>query len=126
MGESGAALLRDSLGISGDVVSPPVAAADVRLRAPAEVPRLRERLAAAVGEEHVRSDDAIRLLRAAGKSYLDLLALRAGDAGEAPDLVVTPGSTEEAAAVLAACAEARAAVVPFGGGTSVVGGVAGE
>ncbi|MET0770935.1 MAG: FAD-binding oxidoreductase [Solirubrobacteraceae bacterium] len=126
LGESGAALLRDRLGVSGEVVSPSVAADAVRLRAAADVPRLRERLAAAVGEVQVRSDDPIRLLRAAGKSYLDLLALRAGDAGEAPDLVVAPGSAEEVGAVLAACAEAGAAVVPFGGGTSVVGGVAGE
>ena len=34
-----------------------------------------------------------------------------------------PGSAEEIAAVLAACAAADVAVVPFGGGTSVVGGV---
>ena len=38
-------------------------------------------------------------------------------------MVVHPDSAEEVAAVLAACAEARAALVPFGGGTSVVGGV---
>jgi alkyldihydroxyacetonephosphate synthase len=37
--------------------------------------------------------------------------------------VVVPGSTEQVQALLAACAEARVAVVPFGGGTSVVGGV---
>ena len=126
MGESAAALLRDALGVPGEVVSPPVAADAVRLRPAADAPALRAALARAVGEAHVRSDDAIRLLRAAGKSYLDLLALRAGDAGEAPDVVVTPGSADEVAAVLRACAEAGAAVVPFGGGTSVVGGVAGE
>ncbi len=124
--EHGLVLLRDVLGLSGEVVSPPVAAADVRLRPAADVPGLRARLEAAVGAANVRADDGIRLLRAAGKSYLDLLALRAGDAGEAPDLVVAPGGPEEIAAVLAACAEAGAAVVPFGGGTSVVGGVAGE
>ncbi len=126
MGESAAALLRDALGVPGEVISPPVAADAVRLRPAADAPALRAALAGAVGEAHVRSDDAIRLLRAAGKSYLDLLALRAGDAGEAPDVVVAPGSADEVAAVLRACAEAGAAVVPFGGGTSVVGGVAGE
>ncbi|HZB77544.1 MAG TPA: FAD-binding oxidoreductase [Solirubrobacteraceae bacterium] len=126
IGPHALALLREGLGVSGDVVSAPVPPARVRLRAPAEAPGLRSRLEGAVGPAHVRSDDAIRLLRAAGKSYLDLLALRAGDAGEAPDLVVAPGSAAEIAAVLAACAQAGAAVVPFGGGTSVVGGVAGE
>ena len=60
---------------------------------------------------------------AAGRSYPDLVRLRAGDASGAPDAVVLPGPREEVAAMLAACADERVAVVPFGGGTSVVGGV---
>jgi len=66
--------------------------------------------------------DADRALRAAGRSYLDLLSLRSG-AFPAPDAVVLPGSAEQVAAVLRACAALGIAVVPFGGGTSVVGGV---
>jgi alkyldihydroxyacetonephosphate synthase len=66
--------------------------------------------------------DADRALRAAGRSYLDLLALRSGTF-PAPDAVVLPGSAEQVAAVLRACAALGIAVVPFGGGTSVVGGV---
>ena len=42
-------------------------------------------------------DDAMRVLRAAGKSYLDLLALRSGAVSEAPDLVVAPGSPRRGA-----------------------------
>ena len=45
-----------------------------------------------------------------------------GDGSGAPDVVVYPAS-RGGAAVLAACQEAGAAVIPFGGGTSVVGGV---
>ena len=52
---------------------------------------LRAALERAVGAEHVRDDREIRVLRAAGKSYLDLLALRAGDCEDAPDVVVAPG-----------------------------------
>jgi alkyldihydroxyacetonephosphate synthase len=115
-------LLREWLGVTGAVVTPP--AAELRLPAPREAGALRERLAGIAGAEHVRDDDAIRALRAAGKSYLDLLALRAGAVDEAPDLVVAPGGHDEVQAVLEACAEADAAVIPFGGGTSVVGGVA--
>ena len=66
------------------------------------------------------------MLRCRGKSYLDLLAQRAGDCASAPDAVVAPGSAAAVAAVLAACSEEGVAVVPFGGGTSVVGGLAGE
>jgi alkyldihydroxyacetonephosphate synthase len=60
---------------------------------------------------------------AAGRSYPDLVRLRTGDGSGAPDAVLLPASEDEVAAVLAACAEEGVAVVPFGGGTSVVGGV---
>ena len=72
-----AGLLREWLGVSGAVVAAPVALADVRLRAPVVSGELRAALERAVGAEHVRDDREIRVLRAAGKSYLDLLALRA-------------------------------------------------
>jgi len=121
-----ATLLRDWLGVSGAVVSAPIAEADVRLREPDVSVTLRAALERAVGAEHVRDDRAIRLLRAAGKSYLDLLAVRAGDCEDAPDVVVAPAGHAQVEAVLRACAEDGAAVIPFGGGTSVVGGVAPE
>jgi alkyldihydroxyacetonephosphate synthase len=71
----------------------------------------------------VRDDRATRVEHAAGRSYPDLVRLRTGDLAGAPDAVVAPGTAEEVGAVLAACSEARVAVVPFGGGSSVVGGV---
>lgn len=67
--------------------------------------------------------DAARLAHAAGKSTEDLLRLRAGEAVGAPDAVLRPTDHAEVAAVLRAAAHARVAVVPFGGGTSVVGGL---
>ena len=41
----------------------------------------------------------------------------------APDAVVLPAEHEQVRAVLELCAKSELAVVPFGGGTSVVGGV---
>src|SRR6185437_5377065 len=70
--------------------------------------------------------DEIRVLRCRGKSYLDLLAQRAGDCASAPDAVVAAADAAAVTAVLRICAEEEVAVVPFGGGTSVVGGLAGE
>jgi alkyldihydroxyacetonephosphate synthase len=83
--------------------------------------RLPETVAARLPD--VRSGREERVLHAAGKSYPDLIRLRAGDASGAPDAVVYPASHAEVAAALEVCAEAGVAVVPFGGGTSVVGGV---
>ena len=118
-----AGFLREELGIDGAPVSAPVALEDVRLRAPALSAGLRERLEGVVGSEHVRDDAQTRVLRCRGKSYLDLLAQRAGDCEDAPDAVVAPGDAPQVQAVLQACSEAGVAVVPFAGGTSVVGGV---
>lgn len=84
----------------------------------------RRALEAAVGAEHVRTDGPSRAGHAAGKSYLDLVRVRAGSLPAAPDAVVLPAGAGQVAAVLAACAAHGVAVVPFGGGTSVVGGVA--
>src|SRR4051794_26513308 len=91
-------------------------------RLPAEA---SARLVELLGADNVRTDRESRLRRAGGKSYLDLLRRREGDASDAPDAVVSPGTTEETAALLSACSELGVVVVPFGGGTSVVGGLAG-
>jgi FAD/FMN-containing dehydrogenase len=74
---------------------------------------LRRELAATVGEGHVLADPELRA------SYeTDWTGRFHGSAS----LVVRPADTEEAAAVVAACGRARAAVVPQGGNTGLVGG----
>lgn len=60
-----------------------------------------------------------------GKSYRDLVRGLAGDFAVAPDLVARPRDEGEVAAALDWCSQARVACIPFGGGTSVVGGVEG-
>ncbi|HVX42584.1 MAG TPA: FAD-binding oxidoreductase [Mycobacteriales bacterium] len=80
-------------------------------------------LQAIVGAENVRTDRSARLQHTGGKSYVDLIRRRADDALDAPDAVVLPADHEQVAALLRACSEHAIAVVPFGGGTSVVGGV---
>jgi alkyldihydroxyacetonephosphate synthase len=117
------AWLEGALGPLGDAPSGPVSLEEVRLGEPALPAALRDRLVAAVGADAVRDDREARVLHAAGKSYPDLVRQRAGDCEGAPDAVVLPAAHDEVRAVLEACAEAGAAVVPFGGGTSVVGGV---
>jgi len=71
----------------------------------------------------VTADRRDRAMHAHGKSYRDQVRAFAGDFAGAPDLVAYPRDEEEVAAVLAWCGAERVAVVPFGGGTSVVGGV---
>jgi alkyldihydroxyacetonephosphate synthase len=115
-------LLRDALGVRRDT---PVPDSIDRLElTPIRLPgAIGAELAAIVGAEHASSDHDARARHARGKSTPDLLDLRAAGPISAPDLVLTPGSHEEVLAVLARCSERRVAVVPFGGGTSVVGGL---
>lgn len=80
-------------------------------------------LAVIVGDDHATRDDAVRLLHLGGKSTPDLLRRRLDEPQSAPDAVVAPADHDEAAAMLRACVGRGIAVVPFGGGTSVVGGV---
>ncbi|MFE9788562.1 FAD-binding oxidoreductase [Nocardia salmonicida] len=83
----------------------------------------RAGLAGIVGDEHLTTDDIDRLRHAGGKSTPDLLRRRASTPQDAPDAVVFPADHPQVLALLGYCAEHGIAVVPFGGGTSVVGGV---
>lgn len=120
--------LRREIGADRAVSTPPIGLGDVvlppsRLIVEGEGTLAVEALAAVVGTEHVHTDRLWRVEHAGGKSYPDLHRVRTGDGSQAPDAVVTPGSAGEVAAVVEVCERHRLAVVPFGGGTSVVGGV---
>lgn len=71
----------------------------------------------------VSTEPLVRSARATGMSYLDLLARRTGSMPTAPDAVALPRNHHDVMRVLQVCSERSVAVVPFGGGTSVVGGV---
>jgi alkyldihydroxyacetonephosphate synthase len=58
-----------------------------------------------------------------GRSYRDVVRGFRGDFPHPPDVVAAPRDEGEIEAVLAWAQDADAAVVPYGGGTSVVGGV---
>jgi alkyldihydroxyacetonephosphate synthase len=64
-----------------------------------------------------------RALHHRGRSYTDVVRGFRGAYGSPPDVVARPGSEVEVEAVLAWAADVDAVVVPWGGGTSVVGGV---
>ncbi|SDN39027.1 FAD-binding oxidoreductase [Allokutzneria albata] len=84
---------------------------------------VRTALAEVVGEAHVLVDRDARLGRAGGLSYVDLMRRRGAGEPDVPDAVVLPADPEQVQRVLEVCVEHDIAVVPFGGGTSVVGGV---
>jgi alkyldihydroxyacetonephosphate synthase len=70
-----------------------------------------------------RSDPYERAAHAYGKAYRDVVRAFRGRFDNPPDVVAHPGDERELEQLLEWCAEANAAAIPFGGGTSVVGGV---
>src|SRR5699024_6892722 len=83
----------------------------------------REALAGLVGADYCRVGHRDRLLHTGGKSTLDLLRRKDSGVQDAPDAVLLPGDDDDIAAILDYCRRHQIAVVPFGGGTSVVGGL---
>ena len=117
--ESITTLLRDLLGVRPRDEQPVALAA---IRPPA--PRLdADVLAALAKTAEVGTDAETRIRHTGGKSTPDLLRIRRGDTSRTPDAVVTPADHEEVMGVLELATEHGFAVVPFGGGTSVVGGL---
>jgi alkyldihydroxyacetonephosphate synthase len=115
--------LRETVGIAARP-RPPVALGQVQLDPSALSEQAANALRGIVGAEGVRDDHGERVVHAAGKGYPDLVRLRAGRPEGAPDAVIRPTDREQVRAVLEQCARSSVAVVPWGGGTSVVGGVA--
>jgi alkyldihydroxyacetonephosphate synthase len=111
-------LLREELGDAE-----PAGRVELAAVALPEARPLPEALTEAVNRASALTAHEHRVRRAAGKSYPDLVRLRAGRLEHGPDGIVLPGSAEQVAAVLDLCSREGIAVVPFGGGTSVVGGV---
>jgi alkyldihydroxyacetonephosphate synthase len=70
------------------------------------------------------SDDRYdRIAHSLGRAYRDVVRGFRGEFPNPPDLVASPESAEDVDLVLNFCADENAAAIPYGGGTSVVGGV---
>ncbi|MEU4712429.1 FAD-binding oxidoreductase [Micromonospora purpureochromogenes] len=76
-----------------------------------------------VGDGHVITTGEARVRHASGMSTPDLLRERHGDVRLAPQAVIRPADHRQVVSVLDICSRLGVAVVPFGGGTSVVGGL---
>jgi alkyldihydroxyacetonephosphate synthase len=111
-----AAAARERLGFEPAEIEEPVPLEAV------ELPPARLRPPAAL-EPICRSDVRERASHAYGKSYRDLVRAMRGCFDHPPDVVAHPRDEAELEAVLSWCADAGAAAIPYGGGTSVVGGV---
>jgi alkyldihydroxyacetonephosphate synthase len=106
----------------GELTPSPHAASLDGFQLPDPAP-LPDALVATVGRENVFTAAEDRVRHATGCSYADLVRLRSGRLDAAPDAVLLPVDADAVRRVLGVCAAEGIAVVPYGGGTSVVGGV---
>jgi alkyldihydroxyacetonephosphate synthase len=114
--ERAAAGIRAHLGFPAGEVERPVALEHLELPEP--------RLAPPRSLAHLCATDVYeRAAHAYGKSYRDVVRAFRGRVDHPPDVVAHPTGEDEIEQLLSWCAEANAAAIPFGGGTSVVGGV---
>jgi alkyldihydroxyacetonephosphate synthase len=110
-----AAAIRERFGFGGEVEKP-VPLSEVELR--------KSRLKRPSGFGDLYKEDTYhRVCHALGKAYRDVVRGFRGEFENPPDLVAFPRSESEIEAVLSWAEAEGAAVIPFGGGTSVVGGV---
>jgi alkyldihydroxyacetonephosphate synthase len=113
---AGAAAIRAHLGFGEADVERPVTLEEVELPPPRIEPP--ESLA-----EICSTGTYERASHAYGKSYADIVRAFRGRFDHPPDVVARPRDEQEVEAVLEWCGGAGAAAIPYGGGTSVVGGV---
>lgn len=115
--------LREKLGVSGEVVQQPVSLDSVRFPRTRVQDAFVRRLLEIFGEGNVRVDDLERFTHGLGKGYLDLIRAWRGSPPGLPDLVVYPANELQIVQLLDESANWDFAIIPFGGATTVVGGV---
>jgi alkyldihydroxyacetonephosphate synthase len=109
-------LAQERLGFGGEEVEEPVPLDRLKLPTPRVSPP--QSLAG------ICEDDAhARASHAMGKAYRDVVRGFRGHFDNVPDVVARPRSEAEVEAVLAWCSDEGYAAIPYGGGTSVCGGV---
>jgi len=83
----------------------------------------RAAMAEIVGPELISTALKDRVSHSVGKSYPDLIRLRLGHLERAPDVVIWPDSEEQLSALIELAVRNRWSIVPYGGGSSVTGGI---
>lgn len=115
--------LRTELGLDAFRMTPSVTLDALDVPPSALTDTQRDALADRLSGQRVRTDRYERVYHATGRSYHDLLLLRSGRIETFPDVVVYPETHDEVRAVIDFAGTHGYALVPFGGGSSVVGGV---
>ena len=116
--------VKKKLGIvSTTPTSIPVDLASIRLPPTRASAQLLVELGSILKPEQITLDPFERLLHSYGKSFPDLLRVRKGELRRAPDAILLPETHDQVEAIVRLANLRNFCLIPFGGGTNIVGGV---
>jgi alkyldihydroxyacetonephosphate synthase len=115
--------LRTEMDVGKDVFTPSVPLPSISISKSKFTPKEITFFSAILDEEQFQTSDRERILHSAGRSYYDTIRLNFNLLKSFVDGVAYPVSENQITKVLDYCNKNNIVVIPFGGGSSVVGGV---
>ncbi len=115
--------LRSCLSIPDQPILPPPSIEEIDVPASRLSQAVLEKLKSHLSSLKIDLSEETRLIHTYGKSYHDLIRIRRKIFPLVPDAVLFPENEKELEKIVLWAAENEIALVPWGGGTSVVGGV---
>ncbi|ABX78449.1 FAD-binding oxidoreductase [Coxiella burnetii] len=101
----------------------PIEFEKIQLPSPIHCQAFLQQLECDFRSDQISQDKLERLRHTYGKSFRDLFRIRQGLISRPPDYVVYPETTEQVASLLSLATNHNVCVIPFGGGTNIVGAV---
>jgi alkyldihydroxyacetonephosphate synthase len=115
--------LRQKLEVTGEITQKPVNLDSVRIPPARAEEAFVRRLEDIFGDRNVSVDDTERFVHSLGKGYLELIGAWKGSARNMPDVVAYPSNDSQIQQLFSESRDWHFVVVPYGGATTVVGGV---
>jgi alkyldihydroxyacetonephosphate synthase len=115
--------LRQKLEVTGEITQKPVSLDSVKIQRTRAEDAFVRRLESIFGKDNVRLSDTERFVHSLGKGYLDLIRAWKGSPKNLPDVVVYPSSEAQIQQLFGEPQDWNFVVVPYGGATTVVGGI---
>jgi alkyldihydroxyacetonephosphate synthase len=109
--------------VSAAPTAAPVDLASIQLAPSRAGAQLLSELRQVLAADQITLDPLERLLHSYGKSFPDLFRVRNGIVRMSPDAVLFPDSHEQVEALVDLANRRNFCLIPFGGGTNIVGGI---
>jgi alkyldihydroxyacetonephosphate synthase len=115
--------LREELDQTDQFFHPSVPMEEIKLPKSKITPRELGSFKKILGSKNILDSRLERILHSCGRSYYDVIRLHLNLLEDFVDLVLYPENEKQVLGILEFCEKAKITVIPFGGGSSVVGGL---